>query len=176
MQNCSQAVLYVYQILLCLHTRAKLQCTWISSLPLRVCSAVVPKFGSLSMYTKVQGWFPAGKGLAHLLLAQAEGGFSLAHLYGGSACKAPESWLHMELIRAMTSIPCPATVLTETREQNPLNITSTCSSHAKESLALLMASGRFSYPLTFPVDEFMQHTLWTDQLSSLFSQAQQFLF
>lgn len=176
MQNCSKAALYVYQILLCLHTRAKLQCSWISSLPLRVCSAVVTKFGSLSLYTKVQERLPAGRGLAHLLLAQAEEGFSLAHLYEGFACKAPESWLHMELIMATTSAPCPATVLTEAQEQNPLNITNTCSCRAKGSLALLMASGRFSYPLTFPVDEFTQHTLLTDQLSSLFSQAQHFLF
>lgn len=176
MQNCSKAALYIYQILLCLHTRAKLQWIWISSLPLRVCSAVVTKFGSLSLYTKVQERFPAGKGLAHLLLAQAEEGFSLAHLCEGFACKAPESWLHMELIRAVTSVPCPAPVLTGTCEQNPPNITSTCSSRAKESLALLKASGRFSSPLTFPVDEFIQHTLLTDQLSSLCSQAQQFLF
>ncbi|RMC02193.1 hypothetical protein DUI87_21360 [Hirundo rustica rustica] len=142
----------------------------------RVCSTVVTKFGSLSLYPKVQEWLPAGNGLAHLLLAQAEEGFSLAHLYEGFACKAPGSRLHMELIRAVTSVPCPATILTETSEQNPLNITSAFSSHAKESLALLTASGRFSHPLTSPVDEFIQHTLLTDQLSSLCSQAQQFLF
>lgn len=75
----------------------------------------------------------------------------------------------MELIRAVTSVPCPATVLTATCEQNPLNITSAFSSHAKENLALLMASGTFSYRLTSPVDEFIQHTLLTDQLSSLCS-------
>lgn len=75
----------------------------------------------------------------------------------------------MELIRAVTSVPCPATVLPGIREENPLNITSTFSSHTKESLALLMPSGRFSYPLTLPVDEFIQHTLLTDKLSSLCS-------
>lgn len=90
-------------------------------------------------------------------------------LYEGFASKAPGSWLHMELIKAVTSVPCPATVLPGTCEENPLNITSTFSSHAKESLALLMPSGRFSYPLTFPVDGFIQHTLLTDKLSSICS-------
>lgn len=97
-----------------------------SSPPVRVCCSVATKFGSLSMYTEVQEGFPAGKGLAHLLLAQAEEGFSSAHLNEGFA------WLHMELIRAVTSAPCPATVRTETHEQNPVNFSSTFSSQPRK--------------------------------------------